>query len=104
MFKSRLTRLATANFFNRSLVHLTNFEPARYLLLENTRVVILLSNTTDKVHVLVPVTAQGILAAIGVVQVDVLVIASDQLCVGIEFLESVIGQVVEQGVIGFVFP
>src|SRR4051812_4309748 len=74
LFKGRLTRFATANFYNRSLVHLANFESARYLRLENTRVVILLGNTTDKVHVLVPVTAQGILGTIGVVQVDVLVI------------------------------
>lgn len=57
--------------------HSADLEPTGHLGLENTGLVVLFSNSPNKLHILGAVGGQRILVAIGIVQVNELIFGSD---------------------------
>lgn len=84
--------------------HLTNLKSTRYLGLEYPLRVVLFRDAANILHILVTVASQRALTAIGVVEVNVLIVSSNRFGVGIEFPKCGSGQSVEQVIIGFVLP
>lgn len=57
--------------------HSADLEPTRHLVLENTGLVVLFSNSPNKLHILGTVGGQRILVVIGIVQVNELIVGSN---------------------------
>lgn len=60
-----------------SLGHGADLKPTGHLVLENAGLVVLFSNSPNILHILGPIGGQWILVAVGIVQVNELVVGSN---------------------------